>query len=236
MANYDEPTNVYDGFLRYDAVATTIGKRMIARIAYNLRNLSSLQTLAKIKTAHDAILAHAVRFPTPNPTLVVLLAAYNAAKAKVEQEIMLEQQLLQVRTERVQCLDDAVEVYRNMGSYVENIASGNAAIIEEGGYDVVQAATGPQPMPKVENNSLTTGDDDGTGDGGWDSVTGGKSYEVQVSPDPITPTSWIHYVVTTTSKVHLTGQPSGQKRWMRVRAINKLGPGPWSDPACCIIP
>ncbi len=28
---------------------------------------------------------------------------------------------------------------------------------------------------------------------------------------------------------------SGQKLWVRVRAVNDLGPGPWSDPVCCMI-
>ena len=38
------------------------------------------------------------------------------------------------------------------------------------------------------------------------------------------------------ARVQLSGLPSGQKRWMRVRAVNDSGPGSWSDPSCRMIP
>jgi hypothetical protein len=227
---FDDPTSVYDGIAVYDGRAIR-RKLMRATVAYNLRNLTPAQTLAKIKKAHDAVLAAAATFTTPNPTLVVLLALYNAALAKLQEEIMLEQQLINVRADRETLVDDAVDGYRTLGTYVDNIADGDAATIALGGYDIAQAPTAPQPMPKVEGNTLTDGDDDGTADAVWDRVIGAKSYEVQVSADPMSPTSWQHYATVTSSKLHITGQPAG-KRWSRVRAVNKLGPGPWSDPAC----
>jgi hypothetical protein len=46
----------------------------------------------------------------------------------------------------------------------------------------------------------------------------------------------MHEVTATVSHHHFVGKTSGQKLWTRVRAVNKLGPGPWSDPACCTVP
>ena len=62
------------------------------------------------------------------------------------------------------------------------------------------------------------------------------AYEVQTSPDPITPTSWTHAITVSEPNVRVAGLTSGQKRWIRIRAINRLGPGSWSDPACRMIP
>jgi hypothetical protein len=33
-----------------------------------------------------------------------------------------------------------------------------------------------------------------------------------------------------------SGLASGQRVWVRVRAIGAAGPGPWSDPATKIVP
>jgi len=54
--------------------------------------------------------------------------------------------------------------------------------------------------------------------------------------DPITDGSWAHALTTTKSSVTITELASGKKRWLRVRAIGALGAGPWSDPACCMVP
>ena len=109
-------------------------------------------------------------------------------------------------------------------------------LIQMAGFDVAAPPQPAQPMPKVNALALTTGDDDGTGDAVWSSVPGVKSYEVQVSADPPTANSWQHYSTVTRSREAIKTQPSGQKRWMRVRAVNTLGPGPWSDPACAMMP
>lgn len=34
------------------------------------------------------------------------------------------------------------------------------------------------------------------------------------------------------SRFELTGLPSGQKVWVRIRAVNARGKSNWSDPAC----
>ena len=47
---------------------------------------------------------------------------------------------------------------------------------------------------------------------------------------------WSAGVFVSRPRVKLTGLTSGQKRWMRVRAINDQGPGSWSDPSCRMIP
>ncbi|HEY0552537.1 MAG TPA: hypothetical protein VGF13_23255, partial [Verrucomicrobiae bacterium] len=74
---------------------------------------------------------------------------------------------------------------------------------------------------------------DGAGLGEWDPAVGNKSYEVEISASATGPFTF--YRVVTAARVEITGQPSGQKLWSRVRAVNAVGPGPWSDPASCMI-
>src|SRR5688572_29410264 len=95
----DAPAATYDSGLSYDSVATTTRKRM-AKVALNLRGLSDAQKLAKLKQGHDAVLANAATFPTPNPTLASVLAAHDSADAKLTEIIAKEQELEMFRSER----------------------------------------------------------------------------------------------------------------------------------------
>lgn len=114
------------------------------------------------------------------------------------------------------------------------VAAGNPAVVTDGGYEIVQPRSPIQPMGKVAGNMVTSGENDGTAKGKWDRMPGAKSYEVETASHPGGP--WTHHSTVTVTHVDFTGLTSGQKVWTRVRAINKLGPGAWSDPACCTVP
>ena len=63
------------------------------------------------------------------------------------------------------------------------------------------------------------------------------SYEIQVSVDPVSPTSWAFKEVSNKSTVVLNNFTSGAKMWVRVRAIGAdNNKGPWSDPAVKTVP
>lgn len=101
----------------------------------------------------------------------------------------------------------------------------------------MRATKTPATTPgQVANLSLSAGDNAGSLDVHWDAMSGAKSFEVQASPDPMTGTSFVTADTLTNSKTTLTGFTSGARLWLRVRAINSAGKGPWSDVATKIVP
>jgi hypothetical protein len=146
-------------------------------------------------------------------------------------------QLSMARESRDQAFDDVAEYYtHDLAGYVTTIAKGDEEIILAAGMDV-QQPRGPSPaMTKVQGVTLSAGGDDGTALAKWDAMFRSRMYEVQLTTNPNDASLWETVDTVTETQLPLTGLPSGQKRWTRVRAINNVNKGPWSDPACCTVP
>jgi len=120
--------------------------------------------------------------------------------------------------------------------YVTAVAGGDEEIIQSAGMDV-RATPGASAAPTQPNAlSATAGDHDGTMDLSWDPVVEAASYVIEMSPDPVTATSWKHQGVSTKSTFTVPGLSSGARVWFRVAAVNANGQSPWSDPATKIVP
>lgn len=65
---------------------------------------------------------------------------------------------------------------------------------------------------------------------------GARFYELEVSTNPNDLALWKPRGNTSTVGLQFMGLTSGQKLWVRVRAVNSVDQGPWSDPACAMIP
>lgn len=207
---------------------------MNAKVALNLDDLEPRDELQKHQHAITKLTTNVAQFPSPNPTLAIAQGHHDDAKDVLDQIDQLEGQLITLREQRDQKMEISRGDHRMLGSFVENRAAGDPAKIADGGFDVVQPPGTPQPMTKVQNNVLTAGDDEGDADAAWNRLKGAKSYEYQTASNAGGP--YTHEATVTRSKHSMTGKTSGQKLWGRVRAINKLGPGAWSDPACCTVP
>ena len=122
-------------------------------------------------------------------------------------------------------------------AHVDSVSGGDEAKILSAGLDTRAAATATtQPPPQPAALDATAGDRDGELDASWDTVAGAKSYVIEISEDPPTPTSWKHAGVSTKSKFTIEGLQSGKRYWIRVAAINTAGQSGWSDPATKIAP
>ncbi len=96
------------------------------------------------------------------------------------------------------------------------------------------ATTDPPGQPQAL--TPTAGDREGEIDLSWDTVAGAKSYVIEKSVDPVTPTTWSHAGVSTRSNFTANGLTSGTRYWFRVAAVNNNGQSGWSDPAMKIAP
>jgi hypothetical protein len=206
----------------------------MAQVKLNLDRLTRDERLALAQQIHTQMTGNA-SFPTPSPTLTALDTAITALTTGNSELNVLRQQAKE-KTVEVDALDLALsQLLRDLAAYVQNTSAGDEAKILSAGMSVRDPAA-PVTMTQVTGLESSPGDDSGEIDLSWNPVRGASSYEVQSSPDPITASSWGHAGISTKSTLTLTGAPSGQRCWFRVRAVGANGPGAWSDPATKIVP
>ena len=121
-------------------------------------------------------------------------------------------------------------------AYVNIKSKGNKSTQLSSGFDVTGTRTPPSLLPAVQNLSASAGDNAGELDFQWDPLSGRKTYQVETSPDPMTPTSFVRQKSVTKSKTAIPGLPTGTRVWCRVRGVNAAGEGAWSDPVSKIVP
>lgn len=239
MAQYDSPAVFYDDpAVFYDALPTptTKTKRMAkVRLGLDGYDPDGLVSFAnQIKTA----MTGNANFTTPNPSLATLGTEITTATTKIAAQKAAAQTALQATSDRDAALEILKSLLTSLGSYVENITLGDAVKIQSAGMNVRGAAAPLGALGPVQNLTITAGDDEGELDLAWDPVRGAKSYQIQISPDPITPTSWTDVAPAGKSRKSLSGLERGARMWVRVRAIapKEENNGAWSDPAVKTVP
>lgn len=206
----------------------------MAKVKLNLSRLTRLELIALAVQIHAGITGNP-NYTTPNPALVALQAAIDALTTG-NGELDTIRQAAQEKTVEVDGLDLALmDIVRQLGSYVENASGGDEQKILSAGMDVRDDAA-PVQMTQVMSLEAGFGDNGGEVDLNWDPIHGASSYEIQSSPDPITPDSWNHAAVSTKSSATVGGLGTGTRCWFQVRAVGANGNGPWSDPATKIVP
>jgi hypothetical protein len=234
-ALYDDPSAFYDSDIYYDA---PLGKVQMAKskIAKNSSKLNAAQLVPKIQVSLTAVADNATTFTgaatllTTGNTVVTDLTDADVLVAS------LEVQLAQAREVRDMKRGVALDFYDELVRYVDNIAKGDASIILLAAMDVALPPGPPPPMTKVEGLTFVPGGNEQTGEADWKTVSGARFYDVETSTNPNDSTLWKAYDSSSVIGLKLTDLTSGQKLWVRVRAVNSVEKGPWSDPACAMIP
>jgi hypothetical protein len=206
------------------------------KLLLNSKSDADLLTFAQ---AHVTAMTGNANFTTPLPSAANFTSAltpYQTALANFN----TAQAAAKLATTNKDTARAALEnVLTQRGSYVELTAASAAdptAVIESAGFSARSPKT-PSGVPDVVANlSITAGDNAGELDLQWDPANGAKTYDVQLSPDPITGTSWLPQPSVSKSKAVILGLTSGAKMWARVRGVGAGGIGAWSDVATKIVP
>ena len=236
MANYDTPGLVYDGLARFDEPEQPqLNIKHMAKPKLSLNKITPDELLALANQIKTALTGNA-NFTSPNPTLAVLTGAITLATSKVAGQKAAQLTASQATDDRDAALQALKALLAQLSLYVENTSGGDAVKIQSAGMALKAPATAQAVPDQVLNLTVSVGDNDGELDAQWDPVRSAKSYQVQISADPITSTSWHDATPSSVSKTVIENLTSGTRMWVRVRAINKKGPGPWSDPATKIVP
>jgi hypothetical protein len=141
----------------------------------------------------------------------------------------------QKRDEMVKAVtDDVGKLASNVGEIATTEAEVESTLMR------VKGPPAPKPVPDQPTGlELTMGDDDGELSGQCDGQPGiVDHYEIQfttVDPNGASP-NWQHADTSKKSRFDLSGLPSGEKVWVRLRACNARGKSNWSDPACKRVP
>ena len=204
-------------------------------IAIGLTAMTDAELIQFAKSVHTALKGNR-NVPTPNPTLPALQTLIAAAESGVntyeaEKEVLRARK--KARDEAIKALCDGLRIE---AATVQAITGGNPDKIETAGFRIRSRPTPVGTPAKVTNLVLSAGPVDGTLKGAWKPVRGVRSYELEASPDPMTPASRIYKGTVTKSKATVNSFASGAKVWIRVRGIGAAGPGPWSDPAVKTVP
>ena len=234
MAFYDSGVT-YDSGLTYDEDVPIITRKRMAKVKLNLKGLSDTQVIQQCNNIKTAMTGNAT-FATPTPTLTAFGTLITTAQTTLTAAENAQTAAKQATANKDTAIAALQAGAAQLATYVELTAAGDESKILSAGMQVRAAAT-PAGVPvQVANLAITAGDSDGELDLQWDPVQGAKSYEVQLSPDPMTATSWVGKPSVTKSQSAVTGLTSGARMWARVRAVGSAGPGAWSDPATKIVP
>lgn len=239
MANYDSPGIFYDDpAVFYDVVSSPeYPDTRMSKVRMSLDGLTPDELVSLANQIKTAITGNA-NYTTPNPTLASIGTLITTATTKVAAQKAAVQSAKQATEDRDVTLAALAAALISLASYVQNTSGGNAVIIQSAGMSVKAAASPIGALGQVQNLNVTVGDDDGELELTWDPIRGAKSYQVQVSADPITGNSWHDASPVSKSKKTLTGLTSGARTWVRARAIapKEENNGGWSDPAVKTVP
>jgi hypothetical protein len=227
---YDAPNVFYDGF------QPATPKKRMAKVKLNLSKLSIPQKITLTQNIVAGMTGNA-NFPTPNPALATMTTAKTTLQTKLD-AVAAGKTAQKGKVTEQNTAEDALDaLLTTQAATVESASLGDATKILSAGMQVADAPGPVVPPGQVLNLVVTAGDNDGSLDFAFDPTFGAHSFEVEISVDPVSPTSWQKKMTVTKSSGTITGLTSGARMWVRVRAIGAdPQPGPWSDPAAKTVP
>lgn len=202
----------------------------MARIVINVKDLPIPEKLMK----GEMVISKGTDNPdVPGNEAVIasfsdLQTAFSEASAAYEATRQQLQQLMAAR--------DAAEAkwligLKGVAGFTQAATDGDPVKILSAGFDVRRERTAPVRVEQVRQVRVSFTGNPGYSEVRWKREANADAYAVERSPDPITETSWGRVGTVTEPKYMGNGATPGQRYWYRVAGVNRLGQGPWSEPA-----
>lgn len=234
---WDDPLVNWDDPRTYQEILNSNQPHAMFDVALDINRLSIPALIARIRSivsgvkgqaALAALHAEADALGATADTLENCETALTSAKSAVTQKVVERD----AAEEPVFAKAKALAI--NVGKTAPDEATVLAANLR------VAGKPGPRPVPdKPTGLELTVGDEEGEISGQCNGQPGIVDYhEIEFTTgDPnASGTVWQHADTSKKSVFELKNLPSGQKVWVRLRAVNARGKSPWSDPACVRVP
>lgn len=196
-------------------------------------NTSQLSIAEKLIKGQDIITKSTNNPNVPGNTAVLASfstaqVALTAANAAYEANRQAAKQLMEAREMAEVAWTTAIT---GLAGFTESATDGEAEKILSAGFGVRSTGTPPQPVGQVLNVRVSFTGMPGHSEVKWKRESNADAYVVQRSADPFTETSWANVGTVTEAKYEGNGTTPGQKCWYRAAGVNRLGQGPWSEPA-----
>jgi hypothetical protein len=205
-------------------------------IAIGTRNLVPDEFATRMQASIKAILSDAVTFPDGVDAVTESEETLDVLTGSIERLRFLEAEIAAVRAQRDEALEKSVHAYTSLSFYVQARARGNVEVIVRAAFRPARERTRRMvdPMPRVESVRWQATEDSGRAQAAWPPVARAKFYEIEITKN-LNTEPWKHLTVEATPFVVVDGLVSGQRYWIRVRAGNGRGRGPWSNPVSAMI-
>lgn len=207
----------------------------MARIRLNLKNLSVNDKIAKGRQIVTAMTNNA-SFPNPNPPLTEITADLD----ELAQAFGMVQAAKSEVTTRVVAQENAEtkvdQGLTKLAGYVESIAGKDDTLISRAGMETKASPSAPSVPGVPQAVSANAGEHEGEISLYWKGVPNARSYAIEASNDPATPTSWTHIGIATSASKLITNLTSGKRYWFRVAAVSAGGQSGWSEHATKVVP
>jgi hypothetical protein len=235
VPNYDDPSGLvrYDSSYFYDGFVPPYNIKPMAQIKLNLFGLTIAEIIQLGKNVHTALTGNG-NVSTPNPTLIQLETLNTNAEDANDAYEAGKDTVAALKAARDTAVVALMNGLRTEAHTVEVQTGGDPAKIITTGFSIKSSGS-PVGLPtQVLDLKVTASDMDGTLKASWKKVRGASSYQIQTSPDPIA--TWTPKISVTKTRAEVNSLTSGDRIWVRVRAVGTSGEGPWSDPAVKTVP
>ncbi len=199
----------------------------MAQLKEGMSQLNAEGLVAKAEHVQAQLTAHAAQFPTPSPTLVALEAQKEELLTAIGKALDGGRSAHQTKRDKYRKLKSML---KQLAEYVANVATGDAQLIIDGGFEV-RAEAKPTHLPNAPTNlEALTPNVARAVKLEWRGEKKVRLYQVQIcAKDPAVDPAWTTLALVSKRQYTAVDLEPYNLYWFRVIAVNVAGESLPSD-------